>query len=83
MSLKLGCPDKKVCFASMPSFRADGRLAVSVPKPPAKLVANVSTTPATTSHGPLKLQGYLKFLFGRLDKVSGPGVRWAGQGSLV
>eukprot|EP00983_Pelagomonas_calceolata_P021420 671430-Pelagomonas_calceolata.AAC.1 len=42
-SPKLGCPDKKFCLASLPSFGADGRLAGSGQQLPAKLVANIST----------------------------------------
>eukprot|EP00983_Pelagomonas_calceolata_P051998 1142650-Pelagomonas_calceolata.AAC.4 len=54
---KLGCPDRKFCLVCIPSLRADGGLAGSGPKLPAKSVANVSAAPATASDAPLTLQG--------------------------
>eukprot|EP00983_Pelagomonas_calceolata_P076366 1153391-Pelagomonas_calceolata.AAC.8 len=48
----------------MPSFRAHGRLGGSGQELHAKLVANVSTAPATASHAPLTLQGCQAVLFG-------------------
>eukprot|EP00983_Pelagomonas_calceolata_P020352 642014-Pelagomonas_calceolata.AAC.2 len=44
---KLGIPGNKFCLACMLSLRADGRLAGSGPKLPAKLVANFF---CSTSH---------------------------------
>eukprot|EP00983_Pelagomonas_calceolata_P117508 1160422-Pelagomonas_calceolata.AAC.9 len=63
---KLGIPNKLFGWSSMPNFRADGRLAGSDPKLPAKLVANFSAAPATASHAPLTLQGCQAVLFGRV-----------------
>eukprot|EP00983_Pelagomonas_calceolata_P028257 884970-Pelagomonas_calceolata.AAC.1 len=48
----------------MPRLRADGGLAGSGLKLPAKLVANISVAPATASHAPLTLQGCQAALFG-------------------
>eukprot|EP00983_Pelagomonas_calceolata_P051551 1142466-Pelagomonas_calceolata.AAC.1 len=62
-SSKLGRPDRKVCLASMPSFKAEGGLAGSGQELPTKLVAHVSTAWATASHAPLALQGCQAVLF--------------------
>eukprot|EP00983_Pelagomonas_calceolata_P082518 1155955-Pelagomonas_calceolata.AAC.3 len=80
-SPKLDRPSKKLCLASMPSFCADGKLAGLGQELLTKLIANFSTAPVTASHTPRTLQGCLNFLFGRLAKVSGRGLRWAGRGS--
>eukprot|EP00983_Pelagomonas_calceolata_P113920 1160038-Pelagomonas_calceolata.AAC.6 len=67
----------------MSSFRADGRLAGSGPNLPAKLVANVSTAPATASYTPTDTAGLPSSFVWRVAKVSGRGVPWAGLGSLA
>eukprot|EP00983_Pelagomonas_calceolata_P119563 1160619-Pelagomonas_calceolata.AAC.5 len=81
---KFGCPDKKVCLACIPNLRAGG--AVGGPCRPSSAQLPDTAISELFAHGLPHLTdtaGLPKLFAWPTCRVSGSGVRWAGQGRQV